>query len=49
MQKEVDIWTKYTRDGKGWSFIPNVLEVIKKSLNNGMLANSGVDVFYTLP
>lgn len=29
MQKEVDIWTKYTRDGRGWSFIPNVLEVVK--------------------
>lgn len=29
MQKEVDIWTKYTRDGKGWIFIPNALEVVK--------------------
>lgn len=29
MQKEVDIWTKYTKDGKGWNFIPTLLEVIK--------------------
>lgn len=36
MQKEVDIWTKYIGDGKGWIFIPNALEVVKKSLNNGI-------------
>lgn len=31
MQKEGDIWTKYTRDSKGWHFIPNALEATKTS------------------